>query len=151
MIKMNFWLLLPLKSSLSEPVNYSHWLLWMTSFCKVALYSNADDTLQRSGLQVPRRQITKTVPGRTLQALPWNFPTDTKSINTQSLPPECGGGPQSRTTPWPSRTDTVLLNLVLKFSRSDVETKQKWISERIIKVTRYPKKCLSFGKLFGNL
>lgn len=40
------------------------------------------------------------------------------------LPPEWGGGPQSRTTPWPSRTDTVLLILVLKFSRSDLQTKQ---------------------------
>jgi len=35
------------------------------------------------------------------------------------LPPECVGGPQSRTTPCPSRTLTALLTVwVLKFSRS---------------------------------
>lgn len=34
------------------------------------------------------------------------------------LPPEWGGGPHSRTTPWPSRTLTGLLLCVLKFSKS---------------------------------
>lgn len=38
--------------------------------------------------------------------------------NETTLPPECGGGPHSSTMPWPWRTDTVLLVLVLKFSRS---------------------------------
>lgn len=41
-----------------------------------------------------------------------------------TVPPEWGGGPQRRTIPWPRRTDTVLLVLVLKFSRS-VGNKQK--------------------------
>lgn len=35
-----------------------------------------------------------------------------------TLPPECGGGPHNRTTPWPSRTLTGLLLWVLKFSKS---------------------------------
>lgn len=34
------------------------------------------------------------------------------------LPPEWAGGPHSSTIPWPWRADTVLLALVLKFSRS---------------------------------
>lgn len=40
------------------------------------------------------------------------------------LPPEWGGGPQSRTTPWPSRTLTGLRLCVLKFSKS-VSERQK--------------------------
>lgn len=43
---------------------------------------------------------------------------------TGSLPPAWGGGPQSSTTPWPSRTDTALLRLPLKFSRSDGKTEE---------------------------
>lgn len=41
-----------------------------------------------------------------------------KQEKQPALPPECGGGPHSSTMPWPWRTDTVLLTLVLKFSRS---------------------------------
>lgn len=41
------------------------------------------------------------------------------------LPPECGGGPHSRTTPWPSRTDTELLLWVLKLSKSEKERKRR--------------------------
>lgn len=38
----------------------------------------------------------------------------------QRLPPECGGAPHKRTTPWPSRTLTALLtDWVLKLSRSE--------------------------------
>lgn len=37
---------------------------------------------------------------------------------TPPLPPEWAGGPHSSTIPWPWRADTVLLALVLKFSRS---------------------------------
>lgn len=40
-------------------------------------------------------------------------------------PPECGGGPQRSTTPWPSRTDTLLLILLLKFSRSNLKKKRR--------------------------
>jgi len=55
-----------------------------------------------------------------------NFPKHTLRMKTSqiaakketALPPECGGGPHSSTMPWPWRTDTVLLVLVLKFSRS---------------------------------
>lgn len=39
------------------------------------------------------------------------------------LPPARGGGPQSSTTPCPSRTDTALLIFVLEFSRSVYEKK----------------------------
>ena len=41
------------------------------------------------------------------------------------LPPECGGGPHSSTTPCPSRTDTEPLLCVLKFSRSGKECKNQ--------------------------
>ena len=44
------------------------------------------------------------------------------------LPPECGGGPHSRTTPCPSRTDTEPLLCVLKFSRSEKNEKAPLVS-----------------------
>lgn len=42
-----------------------------------------------------------------------------------AVPPAWGGGPHSSTIPWPWRTDTVLLVLVLKLSRSAGRKKGK--------------------------
>lgn len=59
----------------------------------------------------------------------WNPPNSLKQEKEKLfLPPEWGGGPQSSTMPWPWRTDTVLLERVLKFSRSagDKEKVKGW-------------------------
>lgn len=50
-------------------------------------------------------------------------------------PPEWAGGPHSSAMPWPWRTDTVLLVLVLKFSRSRGERRETGLT------TRSPRTC----------
>lgn len=71
------------------------------------------------------KDLPSAFPGRysTLQSIHsgWSIKSG------RSLPPARGGGPQSSTTPCPSRTDTALLIFVLEFSRSVFERKVKWI------------------------
>lgn len=65
-----------------------------------------------------------------------------RNVELFNLPPWCGGGPQRRTTPCPSLTDTVLLGFVSKFSRSwERRRKQEPVIICLIYSHLHPKLC----------